>query len=204
MPIYEYRCADCRRLVSVYFQTFSAASVGTPTCEHCGSNKLTRLVSLYQKTDHGLVHLERSFANPSDRDGTYYSGAGGLAGTAGDYLRFGQMLLGGGQLDGERLLSPKTVRLMRTNHIAQIPIARTDMRGYRFGLGVQVVDDVAQARSLQTAGSFGWNGAFSTTFFVDPAEDMVHVFLTQTAVHPDLTAKLWADVETLVNQAIVG
>jgi putative FmdB family regulatory protein len=45
MPIYEYRCADCRRLVSVYFQTFSAASVGTPTCEHCGSNKLTRLVS---------------------------------------------------------------------------------------------------------------------------------------------------------------
>ncbi|MBV9578291.1 MAG: beta-lactamase family protein, partial [Chloroflexi bacterium] len=174
------------------------------TCFYLPDDKVSRLVAVYQKTDHGLVELERAFANPADRDGVYFSGAGGLAGTAEDYLRFGQMLLNGGELDGERLLSPKTVRLMRTNHIGQIPIQRGDMRGYRFGLGVQVVDDVAQARSLQTAGSFGWNGAFSTTVFVDPAEDMVHVFLTQTAVHPDLTAGLWADVETLVNQAIVA
>jgi CubicO group peptidase (beta-lactamase class C family) len=174
------------------------------TCFYLPDDKLPRLVSLYQKTEQGLVHLERSFANPADRGGTYFSGAGGLCGTAEDYVRFSQMLLNGGQLDGQRLLSPKTVRLMRTNHIGQLPIVRADMRGYRFGLGVQVVDDVAHARSLQSASSFGWNGAFSTTFFVDPAEDMVHVFLTQTAVHPDLTARLWADVETLVNQAVVA
>jgi CubicO group peptidase (beta-lactamase class C family) len=174
------------------------------TCFYLPDSKLSRLVAVYQKTDHGLVHLERSLANPSDRDGAYFSGAGGLCGTAEDYVRFGQMLLNGGELDGERLLSPKTVRLMRTNHIGQLPIQRADMRGYRFGLGVQVVDDVARARSLQSATSFGWNGAFSTTFFVDPAEDMVHVFLTQTAVHPELTARLWADVETLVNQSVIG
>jgi CubicO group peptidase (beta-lactamase class C family) len=167
-------------------------------------DQVARLVAVYQKTPSGLEELARPFANPADRDGAYFSGAGGLAGTAGDYLRFAQMLLDGGELEGERLLGPKTVRLMGTNHIGQLPIARADMRGYRFGLGVQVVDDVAQARSLQSAGSFGWNGAFSTSSWVDPAEQMVHVVLTQTLAHPELTAQLWADVETLVNQAVVA
>jgi len=73
---------------------------------------------------------------------------------------------------------------MAANHIDQLPIGRPEMRGYRFGLGVQVVDDIGKTRSLQSMGSFGWNGAFSTSFWVDPAEVMVHVLLTQTFVNP--------------------
>ncbi|MCA1646992.1 MAG: beta-lactamase family protein [Chloroflexi bacterium] len=78
----------------------------------------------------------------------------------------------------DRLSRRIQVRLMATNHIGQSPIGRTEMRGYRFGLGVQIVDDIGQTRSLQSVGSFGWNGAFSTSFWVDPVEDLVHVLLT--------------------------
>ncbi len=164
--------------------------------------KLARLVTAYEKTRDGLQEMLWATGNPAERNGTYFSGSGGLAGTAPDYLRFAQMLVNGGTLGDERFLSPKTVRLMATNHIGDLPIGRPEMRGYRFGLGVQVVADAGQARSLQTLGSFGWNGAFSTSFWVDPAEQMVHVFLTQTFVDPGFTFGLFSDLETLVNQAV--
>jgi CubicO group peptidase (beta-lactamase class C family) len=170
---------------------------------YLAAEKLQRLVTACEITSGGLQEMHWPTGNPAEPNGTYYSGSGGLAGTASDYLRFAQMLLNGGVLEGERLLSPKTVRLMATNHVGDLRIGRPEMRGYRFGLGVQVIDDVGQARSLQTAGSFGWNGAFSTSFWVDPAEEMVHVLLTQTFVNPDFTFGLFADVETLVNQTVV-
>jgi CubicO group peptidase (beta-lactamase class C family) len=175
----------------------------TDTHFYLPAEKVTRLVSAYEQTPTGLHEMHWSTGNPSEPTGTYFSGSGGLAGTAPDYLRFAQMLVNGGELEGERLLGPKTIRLMAANHIGQLPIGRPEMRGYRFGLGVQVVDDIGKTRSLQSVGSFGWNGAFSTSFWVDPAEIMVHVLLTQTFVNPDFTFMLFSDIETLVNQAVV-
>jgi CubicO group peptidase (beta-lactamase class C family) len=128
------------------------------------------------------------------------SGGGGLVGTAADYLRFCRMLLGKGSLDGIQLLSPKTVALMTANHLpgaaeiaALSPAAdafnESGYRGIGFGLGVAVTLDPARVGIPGTAGEFTWGGMASTTFFVDPAEDMIVIFMTQ--VIADTARRVW-------------
>lgn len=117
----------------------------------------------------------------------YNSGGGGLAGTAEDYARFAFMLAAGGTLDGQKILGRKTVELMASNHIGQLPWDRpiTDLRGYRFGLGVRVLDDPAEASTLASRGTFGWAGAFGTNSWIDPVENMVGVYLIQRMQDPN-------------------
>jgi CubicO group peptidase (beta-lactamase class C family) len=128
------------------------------------------------------------------------SGGGGLVGTAADYLRFCRMLLGRGSLEGVQLLSPKTVALMTANHlpgnveIAQLsPAADTfnesGYRGIGFGLGVAVTLDPTKVGIPGTAGEFSWGGMASTTFLVDPVEDMIVIFMTQ--VITDTARRVW-------------
>jgi CubicO group peptidase (beta-lactamase class C family) len=141
------------------------------------------------------------------------SGGGGLAGTAADYLRFCRMLLNGGELDGVRLLSPKTVALMTANHlpdgeeIADLsPSAdafnESGYRGIGFGLGVAVTLDPARVGIAGTAGEFAWGGMASTAFFVDPAEDMAVVFMTQAIVDTPRRVRLRRDLRTLIYGAM--
>lgn len=118
------------------------------------------------------------------------SGGGGLVGTAADYLRFCRMLLNKGSLDGVQLLSPKTVALMTANHlpggkeIADLSPAtdtfnESGYRGIGFGLGLAVTLDPARVGISGSCGEFSWGGMASTTFFVDPIEDMIMIFMTQ-------------------------
>ena len=113
----------------------------------------------------------------------FLSGGGGLVSTLGDYLRFSQMLLNCGTLDGNRLLGPKTVELMRANHLPSelIPIAvgEDPLAGYGFGLGVSVLMDVPATSAPGSEGIYGWGGAATTQFWLDPEEEMLCIFMAQ-------------------------
>ena len=111
---------------------------------------------------------------------TYFSGGAGLTSTAADYARFANMLLNGGALDGVRLLSPKTIELMTANHSAEVPhplpIAGP---GKEFGLGFQVVTDLAATQSLGSDGMYGWMSIYGNIFWVDPKEKLVSILMVQ-------------------------
>ena len=125
-----------------------------------------------------------------------------LSGSAPDYLRFARMLLNGGELDGVRILGRKTVELMAQNHLPpNIPsIAASGPAATGYGLGVSVTIDTAALGRLGSVGTFGWGGAATTTFSVNPAEGMVMVIMGQVLPND---ADLLQKVETLVYQALV-
>ncbi|MXV81789.1 beta-lactamase family protein [Candidatus Poribacteria bacterium] len=108
----------------------------------------------------------------------FHSGGGGLQSTAPDYLRFCQMVLNDGELDGERLLGRKTAELIRMNHVPPDWLA-PDRTGVGFGLGFSVVTDVAETHTLGSVGTCSWGGMASTTFWIDPVEDLIGIFMTQ-------------------------
>ena len=112
----------------------------------------------------------------------FESGGGGLVSTARDYLRFAQMLAGDGEVDGVRLLAPLTVRHLRRNHVAGL--ATDDLYSIDgFGLGVGVSIDPGVTGELGADGSYGWGGAAGTLFWVDPVDDIVGIFMTQSVPH---------------------
>lgn len=138
------------------------------------------------------------------------SGGGGLVSTAADYLRFADLLRREGELDGVRLLSSRTVRYMTRNHLpggvdleafGRPLFAETTYDGVGFGLGFAVTLDPAANRVLGSVGEYTWGGAASTTFWVDPVEDITVVFLTQLL--PSSTWPLRSELKVLVNQALV-
>lgn len=106
---------------------------------------------------------------------TYFSGGAGLVSTASDYARFLQLMLNGGELDGIRLISPKTVEFMTRNQIGDLNVSP----GVKFGLGFAVIEDPGRVGETQSAGNYYWGGFFNTSFFVDPGERMFAVLLTQ-------------------------
>jgi CubicO group peptidase (beta-lactamase class C family) len=141
------------------------------------------------------------------------SGGGGLVGTADDYLRFCRMLLNKGELEGVRLLSPKTVALMTANHlpgakeIADLSPAadafnESGFRGIGFGLGVAVTVDPARVGIPGTEGEFSWGGMASTTFFIDPKEEMAVVFMTQAILDTARRVRLRRDLRSLIYGAM--
>jgi CubicO group peptidase (beta-lactamase class C family) len=138
------------------------------------------------------------------------SGGGGLVSTAADYHRFTQMLLRGGELDGVRLLGPRAVRLMASNHLpgnvdleefGRPLFAEMPFSGHGFGLGFSVLQDPVAAKTLASAGEFAWGGAASTAFWVDPDEDITALFFTQLL--PSSTHPLRQELRALVYQALL-
>ena len=124
-------------------------------------------------------------ANRNYREGaTHFSGGGGLVSTATDYLRFAQMMLNGGQLDGERILSRKSVELMTTDHLGDIPGLWSP--GYGFGLGFAVLTDVGATGALGSVGEYNWGGAAGTRFWVDPKEELIGIYMIQILPHTGL------------------
>ena len=141
---------------------------------------------------------------------TMLGGGGGLCGTAADYLRFAQMLLNRGELDGVRILGSRTVDYMTRNHLpgnADLEVygrplfAETTFDGVGFGLGFSVVLDAAANRSPGTEGTYSWGGAASTIFWNDPAEELTALFLTQLL--PSNTYPIRPQLQQLVYQALV-
>jgi CubicO group peptidase (beta-lactamase class C family) len=141
------------------------------------------------------------------------SGGGGLVGTPMDYLRFCQMLLNKGELEGARLLSPKTVALMTVNHLpggkdiaelspADSAFTETGYHGIGFGLGLAVTLDPANTGIPGTRGEISWGGIASTTFFVDPAEKLIVIFMTQAILDTPRRVRMRRDLRTLIYSAI--
>ena len=130
-----------------------------------------------------------------------FSGGAGLLSTASDYARFLQMLLDGGQLDGHRVLGRKSVALMTSNHVGD-KFARTteSMRGEGFGLGVAVREDLGAQGTPGSVGEYGWGGAYHSSYWVDPKEQLVVVYLAQLIPAGDVDD--FGKLRALVYQAL--
>ena len=175
----------------------------------------TRLSTVYAMTKDGLQRqptADSAAANPQNfyfGQGHYlqgqiggprsYSGGAGAVSTAADYARFLEMLRRGGELDGVRILGRKTVELMTANHLPRdIAYSRP---GSGFGLGFNVLLDVGQAGQLGSAGSYGWGGAYHSTYWVDPREGLVVSYVTQLIPATGLDDH--AKIRSLLYQALV-
>jgi len=152
-----------------------------------------RLVTSYTSGPKGLIPRENPDAMSSE---VYFSGAGGLMSTAESYARFAMLLANGGELNGVRLLAPRTVELMGAAYIPDTLPGRSPGEGY--GLSVRTVTDPVARRTTISKGSFGWSGAYGTFFWVDPEKRIVGVLMVQTPVTP-----MWADFENAVMQAVI-
>lgn len=138
-----------------------------------------------------------------ETSGTYLSGGGGVLSTAYDYFRFSQMLLNGGELDGVRLLSRKTVELMTaTNHIGKYNADYLHGKGWKFGLGFAIQQDREHSVDSGDVGVFEWAGLYSTRFSVDPKEDKITIFFSQTTPFGH-HFELWDKLLVLSGSAIV-
>ena len=151
----------------------------------------------YNRTPNGLKKTEAPSWLVSK---TFFSGGAGLWSTGEDYLQFAQMLVNGGELNGKRLLSPRTIALMASNHVGDLySQAGATRRGMGFGLTVEVVLNPIDANRRQSAGSFGWDGAFGTHFWADRKEQLAGLLMIQRSSY----ATLNRDFENAVMQAIV-
>ena len=174
--------------------------------------KLDRFAAAYRPGKKGKIMLQDA-ASPESRfvkePHVYFMGSGGLIGTAADYFRFSQMMLNGGEYNGVRLLSRKTVEFMTKNHIGDL---QTWLPGpyTGFGLGFGVAKDINDVKEALVTnhpgplpwspGSYYWGGAYCTIFWVDPVEELIGVFMTQ--VRPYSHINIRQDFIGLANQAV--
>jgi CubicO group peptidase (beta-lactamase class C family) len=175
---------------------------------HVPEAKVARFADCYVKSASGALEL----APPRDylRPPRAPSGGGGLVSTAADYLRFCEMLRRGGELDGVRLLGPKTLQLMRANHLpggrdlADLSVSmfsEATYQGVGFGLGFAMTTDPVRCGVSSSPGEYWWGGMASTAFWVDPVEDISVVLLTQLI--PSSAYPIRRELRTMVNAAIV-
>jgi len=132
-------------------------------------------------------------------EATFESGGNGLTSTAADYMRFCQMLLNGGELDGVRLLSPMTVGLMTTDQLGDIPMG-FGREGVTFGLGFAVTEDQGAVGELGSVGEYNWGGAAGTRFWIDPKQELIGIFMVQSLPH---RTRLAEEFKILTYQAVV-
>ena len=173
--------------------------------------KKSRLAANYRRAaDKSLRLLDDPVTSAYLERPTLLSGGGGLTSTTADYLRFAAMLRRGGELDGARILGPRTLELMTKNHLtggrdlSQMAIgafSETAYEGVGFGLGFAMTLDEVTAGSI-AAGDYYWGGAASTIFWVDPREDLVAIFMTQLI--PSATFNFRGQLKSIVYSAIVG
>ena len=165
----------------------------TETSHWPSDDQMPRLVSAYAFTDGKMVKNQNSMSMSSK---VYFAGGGGLVSTVDDYAKFAQMLANGGELNGQRLLSPRTLQLMASVHIPASLPGRNAGEGY--GLSVRVIEDAIAGNHRISDGSFGWSGVYGTHFWVDPQEDLIAVMMIQTPIRD-----MRPEFENAVMQAIV-
>lgn len=169
------------------------------------AGKIDRFTVNYQWDNTGKrVISDHPAKSRYGRPASFYSGGGGLVSTTSDYLRFCQMMLNGGALDGVRLLSPKSVQLMTMDHTAnaQKPTEGVQLGdGSGFGLGFRVITDAASNQRIGSDGTYDWGGLASTSFFIDPKEQLIGIIMTQKL---PTDARLTVEFRTAVYQAIVA
>jgi CubicO group peptidase (beta-lactamase class C family) len=172
--------------------------------------KAHRLAACYSADGKGGMTLqddptESSFLSPP----SFISGGGGLCSTAADYLTFCRALLGGGELGGVRLIGPKTLALMTSNHLpggrdltemSRSLFSEANNSGVGFGLGVSVTMHPPQTLIPGSPGEYAWGGAASTAFWIDPAEELITIFMTQLL--PSSSYPVRRELRTMVYAAI--
>ena len=183
----------------------------TETGFHVRDDQQGRFAACYNALPGGKMKLQDDPAkSPYLAPPKLLSGGGGLVGTAADYLRFATMLTNGGELDGARILAPKTVKLMASNHLpggqdltklSRSLFSESTNAGVGFGLGVAVVFDAPQTLIPCSNGEFYWGGAASTAFWCDPMEDVTAVFMTQLL--PSSSYPIRRELRTLVYSALM-
>ena len=170
-----------------------------------------RLATLYNARPGGGLVENKALGASITREPVYLSGGGGLASTVGDYLRFARMLARGGELDGVRILGPRTLAHATRNHlpgdadldtIGRPIFSESAFGGVGFGLGFSVVIDPATTKQLPNPGTYAWGGLASTAFWVDPVDDVVATFFTQLV--PSSTYPIRSQLQTLVGQAVIS
>ena len=178
---------------------------------HVRDDQLARFAACYDVGPGGGLKLQDDpQKSPYLAPPPLLSGGGGLVGTAADYLRFANMLLNRGELDGARILAPRTVDLMASNHLpggadltemSRSLFSESTNAGVGFGLGFAVVFDPPQTLIPCSLGEFYWGGAASTAFWVDPTEDVTAVFMTQLL--PSSAYPVRRELRTLVYSALM-
>ena len=167
-------------------------------------DKAKRLATVYMPTDDqplkpapikGTIESQGQYVDGPRKN---FSGGAGLLSTARDYFLFLQMMANGGELHGNRIISPNTVRLMTINHLSE-PV--TFGKGVGFGLGFEVMLDQGKRGIPGSVGEYRWGGAYGSTFWVDPAEEMIVVYFTQ--LRPGSIVKDQSMLRVLVYQALV-
>ena len=158
------------------------------------------LAVAYTKGADGLTRPQPPAAR-AETGGPYFSGAGGLTGSAADYLAFSQMLLNGGQLNGVRLLGRKTIELMTSDATGPLDLRNYAgdqvLKGYGFGLGVRVRRSTGDNGWMGSVGDYGWAGALGTYFWIDPKEQLIGIVMIQTR-----NTRLRMEYPNLVYQAV--
>ena len=173
------------------------------------NSKANRLAGLYTIDDEknlvqvgtepvtaGFLKFSADYCHAENR---FFSGGGGLVASTTDYLRFLQMLLNGGELEGQRVLTRKTVELMVQNHIGQLSLP-FEGHGDGFGYGFGVLTERGLAADVASVGTFSWGGIFNTYYWVDPQKKLVGVIMTQLFPYDHLTLR--SDFKQLVYDAI--
>jgi CubicO group peptidase (beta-lactamase class C family) len=181
----------------VFLQERLFQPLGMPaTGFYFGDERAQRVPTIYARTAEGLQP-----APQQDLDRYYFSGAGGLAAAPEDYLQFAQMMLNGGELDGRRYLSPRTVEYMIANHTGDMVNGQFGRppRGMGFGLSMQVVEDPVAADLAVSKGAYGWAGGTGVSFWIEPAEDLVSIYMVQGGSGGNLRRAF----ENAVRQAII-
>jgi CubicO group peptidase (beta-lactamase class C family) len=182
----------------------------TDTDFHVPAEKAHRFAACYSNNPPGKMKLyddpaKSTYLAPP----TLFSGGGGLCSTASDYLTFCRALLNGGELGGVRLLAPKTLKLMATNHLpggAYLPalsrsmFSEATLDGVGFGLGFAVTMDPARTLLPGSVGEYYWGGMASTAFWIDPAEELITIFMTQLI--PSSSYPIRRELRTMVYAAI--
>jgi CubicO group peptidase (beta-lactamase class C family) len=218
--LYSVSTDICGRLVEIMsgqrFDDYLRETIFTPlemndTGFMVPPDKVARFAACYRR-DQGknLVLIDDPATSGYRDEPSFLSGGGGLVSTTGDYLRFCQMMLNGGELNGARILGRKTVELMVSNHLPpgrdlqsvafRGGYGEVGFPGMGFGLTVAVAGPPTSTQVIGSAGEYMWGGAASTIFWVDPAEDLVAVFMTQLL--PSGTFNFRGQLKALVYPAI--
>jgi len=216
--MYSYATDVCGHLVEAlsgqsldrYFEQNIFEPLGMrDTAFHVAPEKVDRFAANYQRrADKTLKRIDDPYESNYLLHPTFLSGGGGLTGTTSDYLRFCEMLRRGGELDGERIIGSRTLRLMTKNHLAGGrdltgmavgAFSETAYEGVGFGLGFAMSLSEVETGSLGE-GDFYWGGAASTIFWVDPKEDLCVVFMTQ--LMPSATFNFRGQLKNIIYSAI--
>jgi len=164
-------------------------------------DKMDRVMPVYRLDKKGKLKAG-NLNNVPNEPPNLLSGGGGLYSTISDYARFAQMMLNDGELEGARILGPKSVDLMLSNHLSEDQMnIKTNFPGVGFGLGFSVVADPPQTLSIGSLGSAGWSGIYNTFFTIDPSEGLIFILMTQFS--PFNYYKIQEEFKVLVYQSLM-